>query len=104
MVEALFHSGDFSHGRSRARPYILSLLFKLGIENIAPCVGIGHSNQATVTIGMVTILTATTVTDTVSTATGETHVPTSYVWERRRPEPRGSIGNSSSIPISGCLQ
>jgi len=104
MAEALFHSGDFPHGRSRARPYILGLLFKLGMENIAPCVGIGHSNQATVTIGMVAILTVTTVTDTVSAATGGTRVPTSYVLERRKPEPRGSIGNSSRIPIFGCLQ
>ena len=109
MADALFHSGDFPHGRSRAQPYIPGLLFKSGMENIARCVGTGHSNPATVTIGTVTMvtvttdhLTATTVTDTTSTASPVTHVPTSYALERRKPEPRGFIGNSSRIPISGC--
>ena len=54
MAEALFHSGDFPHGRSRAQPYIPGLLFKSGMENIGRCVGTGHSNPATVTIGTVT--------------------------------------------------
>jgi hypothetical protein len=34
MAEALIHSGDFPHGRSRAQPYIPGLLFKSGMENI----------------------------------------------------------------------
>ena len=112
MADALFHSGDFQPGRRRPQPYIPGLLFKSGMENIARCVGTGHSNPATVAIGTVThgnghnvaTLTATTVTDTTSTASPGMHVPISYVLERRRPEPRGFIGNSSRIPISGCLQ
>ena len=109
MAEALFHSSDFPHGRCRAQPDIPGLLFKSGMENIVPCVGPGHSNPATVTIGTVTMVTvttvtATTVTDTISTASPVMHVPTSYVLERRRPEPRGFIGNWSRIPISGCRQ
>ena len=51
-----------------------------------------------------TAVMATTVTDTTSTASPVMHVPTSYALERKRPEPRGSIGNSSRIPISGCLR
>jgi hypothetical protein len=104
MGEALFHSSDFPHDRCRAQPDIPGLLFKSGMENIVPCVGDGHSNPATVTIGTVTTLTATTVRDMTSTASLVMHVPTSYVLERRKPEPRGSIGNSSRIPISGCRQ
>ena len=103
MADALFHSGDFPHGRSRAQPYIPGLLFKSGMENIGACVGTGHSNPVTVTIGTVTV-TAIMVTETTSTAAPVMHVPISYVLEHRRPEPRGFIGNSSRIPISGCLQ
>src|SRR6476661_1162669 len=99
MAEALFHSGDFPHGRSRAQPYIPGLLFKSGMENIGAWVGTGHSNSVTVAI-----VTVTTVTATTSTASPAMPVPTFYVLERRRPEPRGFIGNSSRIPISGCLQ
>jgi hypothetical protein len=79
------------------------LLFKSGMENIVACVGAGHSNPATVTIGTVTTVTATTVTDMTSMAAPVMHVPTSYVLERRKPEPHGFISNSSGIPISGCL-
>src|SRR5205823_9840 len=102
MADALLHAGDFPCGRSRAQPYIPSLLFKSRMENIVACVGTGHSNPATVTIGMVTTVTDTTVTVTTSMAAPVMHVPTSYVLERRRPEPLGSTGNSSRIPISGC--
>ena len=49
-------------------------------------------------------LTAITVTEMTSTAPPVTHVPTSYALERRKPVPRGFIGNWSRIPISGCLQ
>src|SRR6476660_3458733 len=104
MAEALFHSGDFPHGRSRAQPYIPGLLFKSGMENIGAWVGTGHSNSVTVTIETVTMVTVATVTATTSTASPAMPVPTFYVLERRRPEPRGFIGNSSRIPISGCLQ
>jgi len=104
MANALLHSGDFQPSRRPPQPGIPGLLFKSGMENIVPCVGTGHSNPATVTIGMVTTVTATTVTETASTASPVMHVPTSYVLERRKPEPRGFIGNSSRIPISGCLQ
>src|SRR5258707_849013 len=99
MAEALFHSGDFPQGRSRAQPYIPGLLFKSGMENIGACIGTGHSNPVTVTT-----VTVTTVTDTTSTASPAMPVPTSYVLEHRRPEPRGFTGNSSRIPISGCLR
>ena len=109
MAEALIHSGDFPHGRSRAQPYIPGLLFKSGMENMVACVGPGQSNPATVTIGTATMaavitVTAIAVTEMTSTAPPALHAPTFYVWERRKPEPRGSIGNSSRIPISGCLQ
>ena len=57
-----------------------------------------------ITIGTVTILTDTTVTDTNSTAPQVMDVRISYVLERKKPEPRGFIGNSSNILISGCLQ
>src|SRR4029077_12404799 len=105
MAEALFHSGDFPHGRSRAQPYNRSLLFKSGMENIGACVGTGHSNPVTVTIETVTMVmvatvTVTTVTDTTSTASPAMPVPTSYVLERRKPEPRGFIGNSTRPPLS----
>jgi hypothetical protein len=99
MGEALFHSSDFPHDRCRAQPDIPGLLFKSGMENIVPCVGTGHSNPATVTT-----VTATTVTDMTSTGAPVMHVPTSYVLERRKPEPHGFISNSSDIPISGCLR
>ena len=98
MADAVLHAGDFPRGRSRAQPYIPGLLFKSGMENIVACVGTGHSNPATVTIG-----TVTTVTDTTSTGPQVMHVRTSYVLERRKPEPHGFISNSSSTPISGCL-
>src|SRR5258705_6030175 len=104
MAEALFHSGDFPHGRSRAQPYIPAWLFKSGVENIAACVGTCHSNPVTVTIETVTMVTVATVTVTTSTAAPAMPVLTSYVLEHRKPEPRGSIGNSSRIPISGCRQ
>src|SRR5258707_7685589 len=109
MAEALFHSGDFPHGRSRAQPYIPGLLFKSRMENIGACVGTGHSNPVTVTIETVTMVrvvtvTVTTVTVTTSTASPAMPVLTSYVLEHRKPEPRGSIANSSRIPISGCRQ
>ena len=104
MAEALFHSVDFPHGRSRAQPYILGLLFKSGMENMVACVGPGQSNPATVTIGTVITVTSIAVTEMTSTAPPALHAPTSYVWERRKPEPRGSIGSSSRILISGCLQ
>lgn len=68
------------------------------------CGGLGHSNPATVTIETVTALTATKVTEMTSTALPALHTLTSYVWERRKPEPPGFIGNSSRIPISGCRQ
>jgi len=123
MADTLLHAGDFPRARSRAQPYIPGLLFKSGMENIVPCAGTGHSNPATVTIGTVTIgtvtigtvtigtvttvtattVTVTMVTDTTSTASQAMHVPTSFVLERRKPEPHGFISNSSSIPISGCL-
>jgi hypothetical protein len=74
------------------------------MENIVPCVGLGHSNPATATIGTVTTLTATTVRDMTSTGALVMHVPTSYVLERRKPEPHGFISNWSRIPISGCRQ
>ena len=57
-----------------------------------------------VTATTVTTLMDRTVTDTISTVSTGMHVPTSYVLERRKPEPRGFIGNLSRIPISGCLQ
>src|SRR6266550_5132495 len=104
MADALLHAGDFPRARSRVQPYIPSLLFKSGMENIVACVGTGHSNPATVTIGTVTTVTDTTVTVTTSMAAPVMHVPTSYVLERRRPEPLGSTGKRSRIPISGCLQ
>jgi sugar (pentulose or hexulose) kinase len=74
------------------------------MENIVPCVGLGHSNPATATVGTITTLMVITVTDTTSTASQVMHVPTSYVLERRKPEPHGFISNWSRIPISGCRQ
>ena len=69
MADALLHSGDFPPGRSRAQPYILGLLFKLGLENIVACVGVCHSNPGTVTIETVTTVMGITVTVTTLTAT-----------------------------------
>ena len=109
MANALLHSGIFNPAEHGRNPGIPSLLFKSRMENIVPCVGTGHLNPATVTIGTVTMVTVTTVTvttvtDTISTATPPMHVQTSYVLERRKPEPRGFTGNWSRIPISGCRQ
>jgi hypothetical protein len=104
MADALLHRGDFQLSRRPPQPGIPGLLFKSGMENIVACVGTGHSNPVTVTIGTVTTVMATTVTDTTSTASPVMHVPISYVLERRRPEPRGFIGSLSRIPISGCRQ
>jgi hypothetical protein len=49
-------------------------------------------------------VTATTTTEKNSMVSLETHVPIFYVLGHRRPEPRGFIGNSSRIRISGCRQ
>ena len=109
MANALIHPVDFQPSRRSPQPGTPDLLFKSGMENIVRCVGTGHSNPATLTIGtvavvMVTKLTAKTVTDTTSTASLGMHAPTFYVLERKRREPRGFTGNWSRILISGCLQ
>jgi len=101
MAEALFHSNDLLVARCKARPYISALLFKSRMENIWQCVGTGHSNPATVTIGTVTTLADTTVTDTNSTVPQVKDDPISYALERRKQGPRGFIGNLSRMLISG---
>ena len=101
MADALLHSDDFQPSRRPPQPGTPGLLFKSGMENIVACVGAGHSNPATVTSVTATV---TMVTDTPFTLSPVMHVPIFYVLEHRRPEPRGFIGNSSRIQISGCLQ
>src|SRR5258708_20487683 len=99
MSEALFHSGDFPHGRSRAQPYIPGLLFKSGMENIAACVGTCHSNPITVTIETGTMVTVSTGTDTTSTAAPAIRVPPSPWFGPRSPEPLGFINNPLGTPL-----
>jgi hypothetical protein len=74
------------------------------MENIEQCVGTGHSNPATVTIGTVITLTDTTVTDMNPTTPQVKDDRISYASERRKQGPRGFIGNSSRMLISGCLR
>jgi hypothetical protein len=52
------------------------------MENIGRCVGAGHSNP-------ITLLIAMEITGKTLTVLPETPVPTSYVLERRKPEPHG---------------
>jgi hypothetical protein len=99
MADALLHLDDFQPSRRPPQPDGSGLLFKSGVENIGRWVGLGHLSLVTEIIP-----TAMPTTDKRLTASPGIHIPISSAWERKRLEPRGFIGNSNRIQISGCLR
>src|SRR5205823_14630872 len=84
----------YSRGESAGPGPVRILLFGAKMENNARCVGPGQLSRVCMAIE----------TKKAMVVLPAMRARISCAWEPRKPGPRGFIGNSPSIPISGCLQ